>query len=60
MNDPNQPTQSDILEARQRVKRKMTPAFVKPIDAGELDAWGLVQAELSEMIRERNGEQEVE
>ena len=60
MTEPNQPTQSDILEARERVKRKMTPAFARPIDAGELDRWVLVQGELQQMIRERNGEQEGE
>lgn len=60
MTDPNKPTQSDILEARERVKRKMTPAFAKAIDAGELDQWGLVQGELQQMIRERKGEQEGE
>lgn len=60
MTDPNKPTQSDILEARERVKLKMTPAFAKAIDAGELDRWGLVQGELQQMLRERNGEQEGE
>lgn len=60
MTDPNKTTQSDILEARERVKRKMTPAFAKAIDAGELDRWGLVQGELQQMIRERKGEQESE
>lgn len=60
MTDPNKPTQSDILEARERVKRKMIPAFAKAIDAGELDPWGLVQDALAELIRERNGEQEGE
>lgn len=60
MTDPNKPTQSDILEARERVKRKMTPAFAKAIDAGEFDRWGLVQDALAELIRERNGEQEGE
>ena len=60
MTDPNQATQSDILEARERAKHKMTPAFAKAIDAGELDQWGMVQRELKQMIRERNGEQEGE
>lgn len=43
-----------------RKQRKMTPAFAKAIDAGELDRWGLVQGELQQMLRERNGEQEGE
>lgn len=60
MTEPNKPTRSDILEARERVKSKMTPAFVKPIDAGDLDPWGMVQDALRDMIRERQGEQEVE
>ena len=60
MTEPNMPTKADILEARERVKRKMTPAFAKAIDAGELDKWGLMQDALAELIRERTGEGEAE
>ena len=60
MTDPNTPTKADILEARERVKRRLPPSFEKAIDAGELDRWGLVQGALNELIRERKQEGEVE
>ena len=57
MTDPNQATHADILEIRERMKRWLTPAFRKAIDAGELDGHGLYRRAEAEMIRERNEEQ---
>jgi hypothetical protein len=54
---PNETTRSDILQARERVKAKIHPAHHGDIDAGKWDAWGKVQAELRDMIRERKGEE---
>lgn len=57
MTDPNQATRADILAARERVKAKVHPAHACDIDAGLWDAFGMVQGELQEMIRERAGEE---
>jgi hypothetical protein len=54
---PNEFTRSDILQARERVKAKIHPAHHGDIDAGKFDPWGLVQGELRDMIRERQGEE---
>ena len=60
MTDPNQLTQADKLEIRERMKRWLTPSFVKDIDAGLLDGFGLYQRAEAELIRERAGEGEGE
>lgn len=57
MTDPNKPTQSDILEARERVKAKIHPAHWPEIDAGKFDPWRLVQDELAQLIRQREEEE---
>jgi hypothetical protein len=54
---PNETTRTDILQARERVKAKIHPAHWRDIDAGKWDAWGKVQGELRDMIRERKGEE---
>lgn len=58
MTDPNTPTKADILEARERVKRRTNPAHYGDIDAGKWDAFGAVQDALNELIRERAGEEQ--
>jgi hypothetical protein len=60
MTDPNTPTHTDILAARERVKAKIHPAHHGDIDAGKFDPWALVQGELRDMIRERKGEEVVD
>lgn len=60
MTAPNQSTQSDKQEIRERMKRWLTPAFAGDVDAGKLDGWGLYQRAEAEMIRERKQEGEVE
>ena len=57
MTDPNKATQSDILEARERVKATTHPAHHGDIDLGHWDKWGKIQGALADMIRERNGEE---
>ena len=57
MTSPNTPTQADILAARERVKRRVPKSHWRDIDDAKWDPWGAVQAELNEMIRERQGEE---
>lgn len=55
--DPNQATQSDILEIRARMMRWLTPAFYRDVDAGMLDGFGLYRRAEAELLRERNAEE---
>ena len=57
MTSPNQPTQADILEIRQRMLHWLTPAFRTTVEAGEMDGTGLYHRAEAEMIRERQGEE---
>lgn len=58
MTSPNQPTQSDIHEIRQRMLRWLTPAFRTTVEAGEMDGTGLYHRAEAEMIRERKMEEQ--
>lgn len=57
MTDPSKATQSDILEARERVKQGVPKSHWRDIDLGHWDKWGKIQGALADMIRERNGEE---
>lgn len=53
MNEPNQPSKSDILAARNRIKQWLPPSFAKDIDAGLLDGWSLYNRAMADIMRER-------
>ena len=57
MTSPNLPSQSDIQSIRDRMKRWLSPAFARDVDAGLLDGFGLFQRAEAELIRERDGEE---
>lgn len=60
MTAPNEPSKSDIHEIRERMLRWLTPAFRKPVMAGELDGFGLYRRAEAELIRERAGMEEAD
>ena len=51
MTDPNTPTPEETLAAREIMKGWLTPAFVKAIDNGDLDGFGLFNRALGQMMR---------
>lgn len=57
MTIPNEFSQSDILAAREIIKRWMTPAFAKDIDAGKLDGFGLFKRAEAMLIQQRKDEE---
>lgn len=58
MNYPNQFHQSDTLEAREIVKTWLPPSFVKDIDAGLLDPFGLMERARAIIITRRKAEEQ--
>lgn len=60
MTNPNQPTHADIIAAREIMLQSLTPAFRKPVLAGELDGYGLFNRAMAQLIRERAGNEEGE
>jgi len=59
MTSPNQFTLNDTLAARELVKTRMTPAFRKAIDNGDLDQWGMMTKARAEVIRARKAEEDM-
>lgn len=57
MTAPNEFTHADTLAAREIVKGWLPPSFVKAIDAGELDPWGLMDKARAQLIRQREEEE---
>jgi hypothetical protein len=57
MTAPNEPTPSDTIAARELMLTWLTPAFRKPVLAGELDGFGLFNRAMAQLIRERAGEE---
>ena len=53
MTEPNEPTREDILAAREIMKGWLTPAFAKPVDAGELDGFALFNRAMAQLIKDR-------
>ena len=51
MTDPNQPTPEETLAARELIKGWLPTSFVKAIDAGQLDGFGLFNRALAELMR---------
>ena len=60
MTEPNEPTPSDTIAAREIVKTMLPPSFRKAIDAGELDGFGLFNRAMAQLIRERSAQEEGE
>jgi hypothetical protein len=58
MTSPNTFSLSDTLEARELVKTMLPPSFIKAIDAGELDGFGLYQRAEAMLIQRRKDEEE--
>lgn len=57
MTDPNTFTLSDTLAARELVKAMLPPSFIKAVDAGELDGFGLYQRAEAMLIQRRKDEE---
>jgi hypothetical protein len=58
MTSPNTFSLSDTLEARELVKTMLPPSFIKAVDAGELDGFGLYQRAEAMLIQRRKDEEE--
>lgn len=57
MTEPNEFTHEDILEAREIVKGWLPKSFAKPIDAGDLDPWGLMDKAKAIVLQQRKAEE---
>lgn len=54
---PNEPSRADIIAARELMLTWLTPAFRKPVLAGELDGYGLFNRAMAQLLRERETEE---
>ncbi len=57
MTDPNRPSLTDTLAAREIVKTMLPSSFAGHIDEGRLDGFGLFERAMAQLIRERAGEE---
>ena len=60
MTSPNVFLREDVLLCRELVKTMLPPSFIKAIDAGELDGFGLYQRAEAMLIQRRKDEEAVD